>query len=284
MPKLVLRHEDDEYTLETFSELDLIHLAIEKSGTFYEIDVLKWIKRLDRSGVYVDVGANIGNHTVWFATQCQSLEVFAMEGNPQILPLLKTNVANISSGHRKVTIVDRFISNQKEVEFFPAENENVGMASVRSVDETQEGHRNIYPTISLDEALSGVEHITFIKIDAEGHELEVIDSAITTLEKWKPDLLIESWDYPGQLAGTLRKMGYVLVYADNQHNFGFIFMGRFLAIVDSAVGKSPRFLRSQLQGIWRSIVFFIRRFSKQCGVRSSCCARSSMVSLGGVGI
>lgn len=265
MPKLVLRHEGEEYTLETFSELDHIHLAIKKSGTFYEIDVLKWIKRLDRRGVYVDVGANIGNHTVFFATQCPSIEVFAMEGNPQILPLLKTNVDNIILAHRKVTIIERFISNRNQVEFFPAGNENAGMSSVRSVDETQGGDRETYPALSLDEALSGIEHIAFIKIDAEGHELEVIDSALKTLEKWKPALMIESWDYPGPLAGTLRKLGYVLVYADNQYNFGFIFMGRFLAKVDSAVGKSPRFLRSHLQGTWRSIVFFIRRFSNQYG-------------------
>ena len=47
---------------------DHIYQAIRRSGRFYEVVLLEYIARFVRapSGVVIDVGANIGNHSVFF--------------------------------------------------------------------------------------------------------------------------------------------------------------------------------------------------------------------------
>ncbi len=47
-----------------------IHAIHANTGRFYEPDLLDFIASRGLSGVYVDIGAHIGNHTVFFAEEC----------------------------------------------------------------------------------------------------------------------------------------------------------------------------------------------------------------------
>src|SRR5688572_29804506 len=60
--------------------------------TFYEGDVLRYLAHMARpGGVIVDVGANIGNHAVFFAAYMAEL-VIAMEPAPELAALLRRNL------------------------------------------------------------------------------------------------------------------------------------------------------------------------------------------------
>lgn len=43
-----------------------------KKGKIYEIHMLEYIRKLGIGGAYIDVGANIGNHTLFFLCFLQS--------------------------------------------------------------------------------------------------------------------------------------------------------------------------------------------------------------------
>ncbi len=56
------------FQLATPSRADHIPQVVSQEGTFYEVELLERIKELIApSGHVLDVGANIGNHTLYFA-------------------------------------------------------------------------------------------------------------------------------------------------------------------------------------------------------------------------
>jgi hypothetical protein len=67
-------HFDDD----GFTELPYVYGPL-TSGRVYEENFLQHIRDLGRRGDYVDVGAHLGTHTVWFAKLCPSTHVHAFE-------------------------------------------------------------------------------------------------------------------------------------------------------------------------------------------------------------
>src|SRR5690606_7289354 len=69
---------------------------IQKSGKkFFEIQMLEAISKLPyRPGLCLDIGANVGNHTIFFSRFCNFDEVWAYEPFPESFALLQENVEN----------------------------------------------------------------------------------------------------------------------------------------------------------------------------------------------
>jgi hypothetical protein len=79
-----LVHEDLE---------DCIIRFIESSRTFYELELLEYAAACGpRGGVFIDVGANIGNHTVYFGKFLADF-VLAIEPSPIAVRCLLRNIA-----------------------------------------------------------------------------------------------------------------------------------------------------------------------------------------------
>ena len=58
-------------------------------GRFYEEEELAIISEFfPRGGVFVDVGANVGNHTIFVAKYLYPKNIILFEPNPQTVPLL----------------------------------------------------------------------------------------------------------------------------------------------------------------------------------------------------
>ena len=57
---------------------DLIGGKVTRSKKYYEFKMLNYIKNLGKMNVIVDAGANIGNHTLFFAKYCAET-VYAFE-------------------------------------------------------------------------------------------------------------------------------------------------------------------------------------------------------------
>ena len=81
-----------------YSDVDVITREIREQSLFFEIDLLEHIYlSVPRSGVFLDVGANIGNHSVYFAKFCAD-HVLAVEPHPKLLPILRRNLEANASG------------------------------------------------------------------------------------------------------------------------------------------------------------------------------------------
>jgi hypothetical protein len=71
-------------------EIQYHHVA----GRFYETEELTIIAQFfPRGGVFVDIGANVGNHSIYVCNYLEPLQVVAIEPNPVVIPILKINLA-----------------------------------------------------------------------------------------------------------------------------------------------------------------------------------------------
>src|SRR3546814_4067760 len=65
-----------------------------EAGHFYEHKLLGYITRMCRSGVFLDVGENCGQHAVYFALFCPSTLVYCVEPLPDHVNLIRRNIAD----------------------------------------------------------------------------------------------------------------------------------------------------------------------------------------------
>jgi Met-10+ like-protein len=64
------------------------------TGEFYEAEELDIIRRhFKENGVFVDIGANVGNHTIFASKLLKAEKVIPFELHPDALAILTTNIA-----------------------------------------------------------------------------------------------------------------------------------------------------------------------------------------------
>ena len=63
-------------------------------GQFYEPEELAIIAEyFPHGGVFLDVGANLGNHAIYVARYLHPVQVILVEPDPAAIPILRINVA-----------------------------------------------------------------------------------------------------------------------------------------------------------------------------------------------
>ncbi len=161
-------------------------------GKFYEQDELELIGRHFKGGVFVDVGANIGNHTIYALKFLGASRVIAFEPNPAAARLLKVNLALNDLGTR----VDHRLAGLSDVhggaKLIAPSHKDLG--STRVSVGAADADCLVVPG---DEALADEPAIAMIKIDTEAMELQVLAGLTRTLARHRPMLFVEV-DDPNQ--------------------------------------------------------------------------------------
>lgn len=173
---------EDDYILETIS----------RTGDFYEKALLDaWTPLLGNPKVIMDVGANLGNHTVFWATTLPDVEtIVSFEPYPANYACLQKNIEDNHLGCVKalpLAVGDR-CSTAAVVSFDP---ENYGATTLQYADENQTGET--MQVVTLDSAAEKLDlkRIDFVKIDTEGFELRVLRGMKGVIESSRPVLWIE---------------------------------------------------------------------------------------------
>jgi len=189
----------------------------------YERSTTKAIRRWVRPGsVVLDVGANIGAHTLEFARRVGSGgKVFAFEptlfAHSKLLQNLALNpslAANVKSEQLMLASSDNRTTEFKIYSSWPLVRANGLHAKHLGRLQPTEGAR----AISLDTYLrqAGVPRVDFIKLDVDGFECEVLEGARHCLDTFRPTILMELAPYLlrergaslAQLAAILGRTGY----------------------------------------------------------------------------
>lgn len=165
---------------------EYIFQRIEQTGDYYEREILeKWIQPR-RNGIRViyDIGANIGNHSVYFAAHTDAQAVYALEPFADNYQLLLKNIAGnaLSNVHPIQAAASDFSGGVRMR--ISRENNN---GTARIVENGEDGIPA--ETVRLDDLQ--LPDPDFVKIDVEGHELRVLKGMQGILERCKPDLWIE---------------------------------------------------------------------------------------------
>lgn len=156
-------------------------------GRFYEEEELAIISEFfPRGGVFVDVGANVGNHTIFVAKYLYPKDIILFEPNPQTVPLLMFNISLndlrevVDLSHLGVGLSD---TEGKAQTWAPPGN--LGATRLRASN----GADGL-PLIRGDDVLMG-RQIDFIKIDVEGMEMKILSGLCGTIARWRPSMFIE---------------------------------------------------------------------------------------------
>jgi FkbM family methyltransferase len=159
----------------------------------------------------IDIGAHIGYHTVALPKICYDGRVYCFEPNENILPFL---IKNISDNFCANVISSPCAVSDSDGDAFFDTNENTFLNGIK-----KENTGKIVKTVSLDGMLGFMPKISLIKIDTEGHELEVLRGAKKLLERDKPVLFVEIWrhNYIPYIK-YLSEIGYS-VYMIDEENF-----------------------------------------------------------------
>jgi FkbM family methyltransferase len=178
-------------------------------GTFYELGMLqfiedRWNERAKTEELtFVDVGACIGNHTIFFA-KVMGAYVYAFEPVPANMNLLMHN-ATINKVISNVMPVELGAgSSGCHVPFKYDSSGNSGMGKVASDGEAVVG------IIPVDDVISHSHEVDILKIDVEGYNIPVLEGARQTIERNHPEIYIEC-QTPAELQeveGLLLPMGY----------------------------------------------------------------------------
>jgi FkbM family methyltransferase len=165
----------------------------------------------------LDVGANIGNHTVFFADFFE--HVIALEPNPATYSVLQLNTQALLN----VSCAMVGASSAKATLMFQVNELNRGDSRVMSANAaTDVGTAkpsmtiDVMPLDSIEDVQS--RDIGLIKIDVQGHELQVIRGLANTLQKQSPLIVFEQ-EAQEILAGSsatleeIRRAGYPYLYA-----------------------------------------------------------------------
>jgi FkbM family methyltransferase len=182
---------------------------------FYELDLLEALAvEVPSGGVALDVGANIGNHALWFAA-VMGLRTVAFEPVETNLAVLRRLVA-LNGLEDAITIVPLAISDAPGTLWLDAPDpENPGTFRAAA-----EGSGEAAEALPLDDALDrlglAAADVALVKVDVEGHEEKVLAGARRLLADGSPVLALEIFDPGGfdAIAGRLGLLGYraVAVY------------------------------------------------------------------------
>lgn len=158
------------------------------------------IKFLPKDGVFIDIGANLGIHSIIAARHMgKDCKVIAVEPIKSNQKLLKRNI-KLNKISEKVTLIPTALSSEKGTQTMYFEDGFSPAASFKS-DSFLNNSVNV-PTETLDSIISKYKLApNLIKIDVEGAEYEVLKGSKKTLSITN-NLLIEIHNYKLNEFGT----------------------------------------------------------------------------------
>jgi FkbM family methyltransferase len=177
------------------------------------------LTRLSESGVYVDVGANVGALALAIAAQRPAARIVCIEADPEIADTLRRNVTE--NERSNVTIIDCLagpVANSV-VPFYRAPAHSFGMGSIGPQFGTPPVTLRQRP---LDDVLDelAIDDVDIVKLDVEGSELGVLRGFSRRLKGARPPAIVfEFADWaearvagqsPGDAQAHLLSIGYRL--------------------------------------------------------------------------
>ena len=159
---------------------------IHRQGGFYEPEELEIIRRHFVPGsVFCDIGANIGNHSLFALKFLYASRVILFEPNPVAIAILRSNLQLNGVEERcDLSNLGIGVSNRSaEGLGITARPKNLGGGRL------VEGEGAI--TLRRGDEMLGATQVDFIKIDVEGMEVDVLDGLAGVVQAQRPTFFVE---------------------------------------------------------------------------------------------
>jgi len=174
--------------------------------------------------LFLDIGANVGIHTLIALAANKRIFVHSFEPSPEIFSRLEKNIKK--NNVNRVKLHQLAVSNSNGHVFFEdcSSNINIGISHISCENTGLE-----VETVAIDSLLSGVEkRVCLIKIDVEGYEPAVLEGAKNRLLRDKPVITLEFNRRHYPLEDICKKIPY-------EHDILLWERSRFTPVTDSSV-------------------------------------------------
>lgn len=211
-----------------------IGVSIVEYGEWSEIEIDFHCRLVSDDSVILDIGANIGSHTLAYGQKAVKGQVIFFEPQPIMFSLLSKSVK--TAGLSNVTGHCAAVSDVIGTVYFEFPNYgeigNFGMVK-RSDSTEQQGVEDNVRMITVDSL--ELDRCDFIKIDAEGGTTSILAGAANTIEKYSPMIATEllgiedGWLIMQQLAQRSQnyRMYFYRFAAFNKNNYRKNHINRF---------------------------------------------------------
>jgi len=166
----------------------------------------------------LDIGGNIGWNSLMYS-EYSPVHVF----EPIFHPVVAKNIRQNSLSDR-ITLHPFALGSKKDVVDMYVQKHHEGMCNYGGTSLYKSSHREdsgVQVRVErLDDVYTGTPCL--LKIDVEGHELEVLKGAEQTLRKHRPNLYVEIFEFDGPVPTFLRELGYTKVFPRPEDNYLFI--------------------------------------------------------------
>ena len=199
---------------------DMISGYVDRLGHWCDVEVELFRQLLpERGGVCIEVGANIGMHAVPIAGFCAGGKLICYEPQRPIFHVLCANIAlnNLLNVETRRAAVGN-TTGRIEIECGTYDDAwNYGSFSINRGFSTEGAYAGPVQTdwvdiVTLDDdpAIAPLERVDLLKIDAEGHELDVLAGASGLISRHRPNIFVEPGgvDRIDTLADAIRAFGY----------------------------------------------------------------------------
>ena len=193
-------------------------------------DLIDYFKKYIKKGdLVIDIGANIGDTTVPMALAAGiSGMALAFDPNPFVFKVLELNAS--LNKDKQCIIPLRYAITEKEEEFYYISSEaSFANGGISKTTKSKHG-KFIYPEkikgINLIDYLEKnypdkLSKLSFIKIDTEGYDKEIIKSISSLIDKYKPTIAAECFKYSS--SGEKEELFNVI----RQHDYDIFYFERF---------------------------------------------------------
>ncbi len=192
---------------------DYIQRRIRQENNFYERPLLDFLTRVcGPRPLFVDVGANIGNHSIFFAVS-RGAVVVAFEPNLANLERLRRNIVATGGIEGQITTHLMAIGAERgHVRSVALEHDNTGgNRVVRCAENAAEA----VPQSTIDSVLGDFPPFSdvIIKIDVEGMEVDVVRGMLEVVQTRSPVVAVEVQTDQNlvKIRNLLAPLGYVPV-------------------------------------------------------------------------
>jgi FkbM family methyltransferase len=183
----------------------------------------------------LDIGANIGNHSLYFSDLFE--EVFAFEPSPRTFALLKFNTEHACL-KRNIKCFNFGLSDQNSELLFETSNLNVGGSRIVEAPRKIQASDTLLIEVKRADDLPELydKKISLIKIDVEGHELAALKGAKNLIERNNPIILFEQHasDFSAgksDVVEYLRGLNYRFLTIERRFYFGEKFIFRLFGLI-----------------------------------------------------
>ncbi|MEQ1756004.1 MAG: FkbM family methyltransferase [Micropepsaceae bacterium] len=209
----IIRVETAHGPMWVFKSDIYVSRSLEKYGEYVSAETEVFRQAIRPGMTVVEVGANIGSHSVFLARACAPGPFYAFEPQQRVFQLLATNVT-INGVTNALVYPEGLGETAGFIEIAPPNYGGKGnFGSVSLSQGTTGGGNKLRVRVStLDSWELGACH--FLKIDVEGWEIQVIQGGTETIRKCRPVIYVENdrAQHQGRLIEQISKLDYRLYW------------------------------------------------------------------------